>query len=83
MINATKIVLGVQTYYTPTWSGVASVKILKYVPDSKVLVKVDKNTFIRPLKHMYNTDKAARIGKNDWERDERKRKKNKKESVPP
>ena len=78
MINVVKIIFVTQTYYTPTWSGATGVKILKCLPDNKVLVKAGNNTFARPLKHMYNTEKAAQISRHDWEREERKNKKNKK-----
>lgn len=78
MINAEKIIFETQTYYTPAWNGTTAVKIVKLFPDGKVLVKTKKDTFVRPLKHMYNTDKAARIGRREWEHDERKRKKKKK-----
>lgn len=83
MINAEKIIFITQTYYTPTWSGATGVKILKCLPDNKVLVKAGNNTFARSLQHMYSTERAAKIGRHDWEREERKNKKNHKKSIPP
>ena len=39
MINAEKIVFEKQNYYTPSWSGVTTVKILEVLPKGKVRVK--------------------------------------------
>lgn len=77
MINKEKIILRTQTYYTPTWSGVTAITIIKFFPDNKALVRAGNNTFIRPIKHIYNKSEHARVGRRNWEHDERKRKKGK------
>ena len=78
MINKDKIILNTQTYYTCSWSGVTAVKILKVFEDGCALVQAGKKPFIRPIQHIYNEYEHARIGKRDWEHDERKRKRNNK-----
>lgn len=40
MINAEKIVFEKQNYYTPSWSGVTTVKILEVLPKGKVNILV-------------------------------------------
>ena len=82
MINATKIIFGTQKN-TPTWRETIEGTSLKCIPDNNVLVIARDKTFLRPLNHMYNTDKAGKIGRRDWECDECKRRRNKKKSVPP
>lgn len=79
MINKDKIVFNTKTYYTCSWSGVTAVKILKVFDDGCALVQADKKPFIRPIQHIYNEYEHARVGRRDWEHDERKRRRNKKD----
>ena len=45
MINAEKIIFEKQNYYTPSWSGVTTVKILEVLPKGKVRVKAGKSEY--------------------------------------
>ena len=49
MINAEKIVFEKQNYYTPSWSGVTTVKILEVLPKGKVRVKAGESIFVRSI----------------------------------
>ena len=75
MINAEKIVFEKQNYYTPSWSGVTTVKILEVLPKGKVRVKAGESIFVRSIQYMFNTAKDANRSRRDWENFERKRKK--------
>ena len=52
MINAEKIVFEKQNYYTPSWSGVTTVKILEVLPKGKVRVKAGESIFVRSMHSM-------------------------------
>lgn len=75
MINAEKIVFEKQNYYTPSWSGVTTVKILEVLPKGKVRVKAGDAIFVRSIQYMFNTAKDANTSRKAWESFERKRKK--------
>ena len=75
MINAEKIVFEKQNYYTPSWSGVTTVKILEVLPKGKVRVKAGESIFVRSIQYMFNTAKDANTSRKSWESFERKRKK--------
>lgn len=51
MINAEKIVFEKQNYYTPSWSGVTTVKILEVLPKGKVRVKAGESIFVRSIQY--------------------------------
>jgi len=78
MINKDKIIFNTKTYYTCSYSGAISVKILKLFDDGCVLVQNSKKPFVRPLEYVFNTAEDARKGGRNWEHYERKRKKSKK-----
>ena len=59
MINVEKIVFETQNYYTPSWSGVTTVKILEVLPKGKVRVKAGEAIFVRSIQYIFNTAKAA------------------------
>lgn len=80
MINATKIVFGTKKYIICRQRRETGIS-LKCIPDNRNLV-ITRN-IVRPLKHMYIIDKTAEIGRRDCECNERKRRRNKKKSVPP
>lgn len=73
MINAEKIVFEKQNYYTPSWSGVTTVKILEVLPKGKVRVKAGESIFVRSIQYMFNTAKDANTSRRAWESFERKR----------
>lgn len=75
MINAEKIIFEKQNYYTPSWNGVTTVKILEVLPKEKVRVKAGESIFVRPIQYMFNTAKAAQVSRKEWESFEKKRKK--------
>lgn len=75
MINAEKIVFEKQNYYTPSWSGVTTVKIIEVLPKGKVRVKAGESIFVRSIQYMFNTAKDANTSHKAWESFERKRKK--------
>ena len=75
MINVEKIVFETQNYYTPSWSGVTTVKILEVLPKGKVRVKAGEAIFVRSIQYIFNTAKAASTSRREWESFERKRKK--------
>ena len=52
MINAEKIVFEKQNYYTPSWSGVTTVKILEVLPKGKVRVKAGDAIFVRSIENI-------------------------------
>lgn len=80
MINAEKIIFGERNYYTPSWSGVTTVKILEVLPKGKVRVKAGESIFVRSIQYIFNTAKDANVSRRDWENFERKRKKAAKKS---
>ena len=75
MINAEKIVFEKQNYYTPSWNGVTTVKILEVLPKGKVRVKAGESIFVRSIQYMFNTAKAAQANRRAWESFEKKLKK--------
>lgn len=52
MINAEKIVFEKQNYYTPSWNGVTTVKILEVLPKGKVRVKAGESIFVRSIQYI-------------------------------
>lgn len=78
MINQEDLIFKTEKYYTPGYSGVAAVVILKFLSDEKLLVKSGEYTFIRNIKYIYSKPQCAKRGKRAWEHDERKRKRRKK-----
>ena len=78
-VDKDKIIFNKQSYYTCSYTGAVSVKILKLVGKDKVLVQNKGGTFIRPIKYVFESyDDARRNGRN-WEHDERKRRRLEKE----
>lgn len=79
-VEINKIVIG-EKYYTCSWTGVIAVIVLKvYQNTNTVVVKVNskkKNleSFVRPVKYIFDNPEMARSAGRDWEHDERKRKK--------
>ena len=79
-VEINKIVIG-EKYYTCSWTGVIVVIVLKvYQNTNTVVVKVNskkKNleSFVRPVKYIFDNPEMARSAGRDWEHDERKRKK--------
>ena len=67
MINVEKIVFETQNYYTPSWSGVTTVKILEVLPKGKVRVKAGESIFVRSIQYMFNTAKDANTSRRAWE----------------
>ena len=80
MINAEKIIFEKQNYYTPSWSGVTTVKILEVLPKEKVRVKAGDAIFVRSIQYIFNTAKDANTSRKACESFERKRKKSAKKS---
>lgn len=83
MINKDKIVFNEPNYYVPTYSGASKVSIMKLKKESIALVKIyskkkDFKPFVIPLTHIYNTERAANVGRREWEKYMRDRKKNRK-----
>lgn len=78
MINKDKIVFNTKTYFTPSYTGVIGIQILKMSTDGSLLVKTKSSKpFVRQIKDVYNEEIHARYGGREWERDERKRKRDK------
>lgn len=79
-VEINKIVVG-EKYYTCSWTGVIAVIVLKvYQNTNTVVVKMNskkKNleSFVRPVKYIFDNPEMARSAGRDWEHDERKRKK--------
>lgn len=70
-------------YYTPNYGGIIKVEFLKLLDDgTKALVKTKKgNPFVRELKFVFIDGQSAKNAGKDWEKSQRKNKKNKNKEI--